>query len=157
MCPAAEGFLLSELCLWGSSGAASFTGLEGPLESPDCWRYGGGGGAREEEEDEEERLLAGDGGGLTGGGGAFSRTGAGEGPRCSGVGGRGFSRLYKGALAFCSGAGGAFPRRDIGGGGGGAEELCFIPVEGLLPPAGERDRSGRDGLCGRLDSGGETC
>lgn len=82
MCPPPEGFLLSELCLWGSSGAASFTGLDGPLETTDCWRYGGGGGAREEEEDEEdERLLTGDGGGLTGGSGAFSRVGAGEGPR----------------------------------------------------------------------------
>ncbi len=36
VCPPAEGFLLSELCLWGSSGAASFTGLEEPLETPDC-------------------------------------------------------------------------------------------------------------------------
>ncbi len=60
-------------------------------------------------------------------------------------------------MAFCGGAGGAFPRRDIGGGGGGAEELCFMPVDGLLPPPGERERSGRDGLWERPDSGGEAC
>ncbi len=45
----------------------------------------------------------------------------------------------------------------MGGGGGGAEELCFMPVDGLLPPPGERERSGRDGLWERPDSGGEAC
>ena len=100
--PAEDGFLLREFCLWGSSGAASLPGLEGPLATP--WRYGGGGGASKEEEEEQEeeeeppvggrRLLSGEGGGLARGGrGAFSRTGAGEEPLCPGVGGRGFSRL----------------------------------------------------------------
>lgn len=40
-----------------------------------------------------------------------------------------------------------------GGGGGGAEELCFIPV--LLVGLG-RERSGNEGLCVRGSSGSEA-
>lgn len=67
--PPADGFLLKELCLCGSSGASSFTGLDDPLDADNCCRYGGGGGggAKEDEDEEEERLLAGEGGGFTGG------------------------------------------------------------------------------------------
>lgn len=57
--------------------------------------------------------------------------------------------------AFWVGAGGALPRRTSGGGGGGAEELCFIPPEGLAPPPGGRERSGREGRWERDCSGGE--
>lgn len=43
--------------------------------------------------------------------------------------------------------------RRPGGGGGGADELCFMPV---LPAVLGRERSGREGLCVRGSSGGEA-
>lgn len=43
--------------------------------------------------------------------------------------------------------------RRPGGGGGGAEELCFIPVP--LVVLG-RERSGKEGLCIRGNSGREA-
>lgn len=49
------------------------------------------------------------------------------------------------------GAGGAFVR--LPGGGGGADELCFMPL--LLLPLLGRVRSGKEGLCIRGTSGGE--
>lgn len=55
-------------------------------------------------------------------------------------------------LCIGRGVGGALARLP-GGGGGGAEELCFIPV--LLVGLG-RERSGNEGLCVRGSSGSEA-
>lgn len=146
-------FLCRELCLCGSSGAPPPSTWDGPLETlPDvCGLYGGGGGGAEEPP----------AGGLLEDRAGFAELG-GVGP-LFGVGGRGFSLLYEedvedGAVAFWLGAGGALPRPALlkGGGGGGAEVLCFIPlpVEELLLLDG-RDMSGSEGRCECWCSDGE--
>lgn len=97
-------------------------------------------------------------GGLLEDDGGFTELG-GVGPLL-GVGGRGLSLLWldeEGAF----GVGGALPRppRLKGGGGGGAEVLCFIPLpkEAPLPPLllplGGRERSGREGRWVRWSDG----
>lgn len=96
-------------------------------------------------------------GGLLEDDGGFTELG-GVGPLL-GVGGRGLSLLWadeEGAF----GVGGALPRppRLKGGGGGGAEVLCFIPLpkEALLPlllPPGGRERSGSEGRWVRWSDG----